>query len=115
MSCIKDVGDTYRHARAEKGLTEVLDYSFRYTNTFALVTPADTITAEEDSTWVLSGEGVLGATTLAGDITTAWISGGGKIGNTLRLTNTVVTAGGRTHVRVLIIKIVNRLDLIPEE
>ena len=63
-----------------------------------------------------AGNGVLGAVGVSGDITTAWItpSGTARIGNVLRLTNTVVTAGGRTHVRLIILKIVNRLALIPE-
>ena len=113
MSCMKKVDDEYRHARAEKGLTEELDYSFDYTKTLALVDPVDTIST---SSWAIIGTGaVLGSETVDGDITTAWISGGDKVGNTLRLTNTVVTAGGRTHVRLLIIKIINRLALIPED
>lgn len=113
MSCKKIVENTYRHARAEKSLDEELDYSFDYAKTFALVNPVDTIAT---SNWVITGPGgVLGTTTISGNIATAWISGGLKIGNTLRLTNTVVTAGGRTHVRLLIIKIVNRFALIPED
>lgn len=110
MSCKKEVADNYTFIRAEKALGEDLDFFIDYTKTFALVTPADTIST---SAWTLTGAGTLGASDYTGAITRAWVSGGTKIGNVLRLINTVVTTGGRTHVRVIPIKIVNRLADIP--
>ena len=110
MSCKKKVDDDYTYIRAEKALTEDLDYFIDYTKTFALVTPADTIST---SAWALTGAGTLGLDDFDGNITRAWVSGGTRIGNVLRLTNTVVTVGGRTHVRLIVIKIVNRLAQIP--
>ena len=109
MSCKKKVDNDYTYIKAEKALTEDIDYFIDYTKTFALVTPADTIST---SAWALEG-GTLGADDFSGNITRAWVSGGTRIGNILRLTNTVVTVGGRTHVRLIVIKIVNRLAQIP--
>ena len=99
----------YKQIRAEKALGEDIDFFISYDKIFALVDPVDTILVAQDSTWTLTGGGTLGSTGITGNVTWAWISGGDKIGNTLRLTNTVVTIGGRTHVRLIIIKIVNRL------
>lgn len=112
MSCIKKIDSEYTYIRAEKGLTEDVDYFIDYTKTFALVDPADSIFT---SAWALTGGGTLGVNDYSGNITRAFVSGGDRIGNVLRLTNTVVTAGGRTHVRLIVIKIVNRLAEIPEE
>jgi len=100
----------YDYIRAEKGLAEVVDYSIDYAKTFALVTPADTISS---SSWAISANGTLGAISTSGSIATAFISGGTKIGELIRLTNTMITAGGRTHVRLILIKVVNRLAEIP--
>jgi len=111
MSCLKKIDDDYTHIKAEKGLDEEVDFSISYTKLFALVDPVDVIST---STWSIIGAGgVLGAMTATGDVATAWVSGGGRIGNVLRLTNTIVTAGGRTHTRLIIIKVVNRLALVP--
>jgi len=115
MSCKKKVDEEFTYIRAEKALGEDLDYFITYAKTFALVSPADSISTPGDSTWALVGSGTLGATGVTGDITHAWVSGGGRIGNILRLTNTVVTAGGRTHVRLIVIKIVNRLAVVPAD
>jgi len=110
MSCKKTVADTYTHLRGEKALTEVLDYSITYAKTFALVSPTDTINT---STWSISSNATIDSDSDDGTIATVWVSGGTKIGNLIRLVNTIVTVGGRTHVRVLILKVVNRLAEIP--
>lgn len=112
----KKISDEYKFIRAEKALGEDLDYFITYAKTFALVDPIDSISDPGDSTWTLVGNGTLGAVGVTGDITWAWVSdNGGKIGDVLRLTNTAVTAGGRTHVRLIVIKIVNRLAVVPVE
>ena len=108
----KKVDDDYTYIRAEKALTEDVDFFIDYTKTFDLVDPVDSIST---SAWALTGAGTLGLDDFNGNITRAWVSGGTRIGNLLRLTNTVITAGGRTHVRLIVIKIVNRLAVIPIE
>jgi len=100
----------YSHIRAEKGLAEDVDYSIDYAKTFDLVSPADTISS---SSWAVSSNGTLGAISTSGTIASAFVSGGTKIGEVIRLTNTMITAGARTHVRVILIKIVNRLAEVP--
>jgi len=114
MSCKKKVDEDYTYIKAEKALTEDIDYFIDYTKTFALVDPVDSI-AEDGSSWALTGDGTQGLDDFNEAITRCWVSGGGRIGNVLRLTNTVLTVGGRTHVRLIVIKIVNRLAQLPVE
>ncbi len=115
MSNVKKVADGYRYMKGEKALTEDLDFFITYAKVFAKVTPTDSIAAPANSTWTIEGNATLGTTGVTDDITWAWVSdSGGKIGDVIRLTNTVVTAGGRTHVRLIVIKIVNQLAMIPE-
>lgn len=97
--------------KAEIMIGEELDYSFDYTKTLALVSPADTIAS---STWVKVGNITLGSESFTTQITTQWVAGAVKIGEVIRITNTAVTAGGRTHVRLLILKVVNRYAQAPD-
>lgn len=112
MSCSRQVDTDYVYLRAEKGPAEILDYFIDYTKTFALVDPADSIAT---TSWALTGGGTLGTDDYSGNITRAFVEPhvDDKIGMVLRLTNTITTAGGRTHVRLIIIKIVNKLAAIP--
>jgi len=86
----------------KKDPNAVLDYTFDWT---AYLTPlADTITT---ATWVLP----TGLTKVSQSNTTmtatAFISGG-TIGETLTLTCRIITAGGRTDDRSIVLKIVER-------
>ncbi len=110
MSCRKKINENYQFIRAEKALGETVDYSIDYAKVLALVSPTDTILT---SNWTITSNAVLGAMSINGTIATVWVSGGTKIGSIVRLTNTIVSAGGRTHVRVIILKIINRLAVIP--
>jgi len=91
---------------------ENLDYIFDYTDTLALVTPADTIAS---SSWVIVGTAVVGTTSFTAQKTWAWLTApSAKIGEVLRLVNTAVTVGGRTHKRFILLKVQERQALIPD-
>jgi hypothetical protein len=107
------MSETYKQVRAEKAPGDVADYVIDYTKDLQQIAPNDTI---QSSTWTSTGNIVIddatGFDTLRAWV---WVSGGGRIGEISRLTNTVVTVGGRTFVRVIIIKMVTALAQIPEE
>ena len=107
---------TYKQIRGEIAVGEDLDYSITYAKTFAKVSPTDSVAAAEDSTWTVSGNVTQGTDTITGGgIATLWITpdGTARVGNIIRMTNTVLTAGGRKHVRLIILKVVNRLAAVP--
>jgi len=98
---------------AEIGIGENQDYFIDYEeDTLDLVTPSDQLNT---SSWTVSGPGTLGVE--SNDTTRAWTwvtpSGAAKIGNVIRLINTVVTTGGRTHIRHILLKVTNRLAEVP--
>jgi len=95
----------------EKGPEESLDYTIDYTELLALVTPADTIITSD---WTAEGEGTIDRADFTTEMTTIWLTGGGRIGDVTRLYNVTTTAGGRTHRRLIKIKMVNRLAEPPE-
>lgn len=77
---------------------EVLDYGLDWSDDMAA--DADDIAS---SVWTISkGDSALiidsTSFSVAGHITTAWLSGG-TVGNTYQLTNTITTSGGRTYER----------------
>ena len=97
----------------EIALSETLDYIFDFTKTLDLVSPSDTVTG---SSWVVTGNGTLSSPGFNTTRTWTWLvpSGAARIGNVIRIKNTVTTAGGRTHVRILILKVTNRQALAPD-
>ena len=99
---------------AEKEGQEVIDYSIDYADDLAEIDPSDSITT---SAWIsVSGSLTIDDGTLfSSSTTTVWVSGGGTNGKTHRLKNTVGTAGGRTFVRTLVVKMVNKLAYREEE
>jgi hypothetical protein len=103
MSCKRSVADTYL-SPAQKALTESCRFFIDYTDDLAEVSPADILQA---STWTINGTVVEEDSGYTDQMAWIRVSGGTKIGNLHRLTNTVVTAGGDTFVRTLTIKIVN--------
>lgn len=86
---------------AVKDPDAVLDYRIDWTNVLDNSDPVDTIAT---STWVLDAGLVLDSNSILGNITTAWVSVG-TLGQLGRLVNTMITTGGRTHVRTIEISV----------
>lgn len=108
----RTVASTYL-APAEKALGESKTFRIDYEDDLAEVDPADTITG---STWAIDDVNLSEiASSFSDKISAIRVSGGGKIGNLYRLTNTVTTASGDTYVRLLTVKIVNIHVRRPEE
>jgi len=103
----------YKQVRAEKAGGDVIDYVIDYTKDLQAVAPDDQI---DSSSWAKVGNIVIVDGT-GFDTLRTWVfcSGGGRVGEISRLTNTILTVGGRTFVRVIIVKIVTALAQIPEE
>ena len=74
-----------------KSPTEVLDYVHDMTNELGV----DTVST---SSWVLDSGITKDSDSTTTTAATAWISGG-TLGVTYKLTNTLVTVSGRTHVK----------------
>lgn len=75
----------------------VLDYRIDWANVLNNSDPVDAIAT---SSWVLDAGLVLDSNSFSGTIATAWVSAG-TLGQLGRLVNTIITAGGRTHVRTI--------------
>ena len=92
---------------AEKAGAEVIDYVIDYTDDLAESDPVDDIST---SSWVVVGNLVItDGTVYTTKKSTVWVSGGGRVGEVSRLTNTVTTVGGRTFIRTLLVKMVTKL------
>lgn len=112
MTDHRKVQDTYL-APAEKALTEDALFGLTYEKDLAQVSPTDTITG---SSWVVEGGGLtVEASSFDDNTTSVRLSGGTKIGELHRVTNTVTTSNGQTLVRVLTVKIMNIHVKRPEE
>lgn len=113
MSCKKrTVASTYL-VPAVKALGENKTFRIDYTDDLAQVDPADTITG---STWAIDDAGMTEtASSFTDKVTSIRVSGGTRIGNLFRLTNTVTTVGGDTLVRLLTVKIANLHVKRPDE
>ena len=79
----------------------VLDYRIDWTNVLDNSDPVDTIATSD---WVVDAGLVIDSDSETQNITTAWVSAG-TLGQLGRLVNTIVTAGGRTHVRTIEISV----------
>jgi hypothetical protein len=86
--------------QAYKDPDEILDYVMDYSREFAKSEPVDQIAT---SVWSVSpdtldidSEEVIGT-----DKARVWVSGGGKLHTSHRLTNRVTTIGGRTYDRTI--------------
>lgn len=87
--------------KAVKDPDAVLDYRIDWTNVLNNSDPVDTIAS---SSWVVDGGMTIDSDSDASGITTAWVSGG-TLETLGRLVNTIITAGGRTHVRTIEVSI----------
>lgn len=79
----------------DKDPADVIDYSLDWTDELALVSPADTIST---STWTVTTGLTLSSPLVTGAVTIIVVAGG-VAGTEYRLTNTIVTTGGRTVQR----------------
>lgn len=82
----------------EKDPNAVKDYTLDWSAWLA----GDTIST---STWTVPAELTLASDTKTGTTTTVWLSGGGAVGNFRKVTNRIVTVGGRTEDRSFELKI----------
>lgn len=87
--------------QAVKDPDAVLDYSIDWSLVLGSVQPADTITS---SSWVVDSGIVQDSDSYTPSTSTVWLSGG-TLGLLAEVVNTVVTVGGRTHVRTIEISI----------
>lgn len=92
---------------AVKDPSDVLDYAIDWED--ILVADSDTISTSAWSTSSPAGLTVASspAPSVNGYVTTVWVSGGTAI-TQYALTNTIVTAGGRTYQRTITIPVKNR-------
>jgi hypothetical protein len=115
MSCERKSNGLGGQNYAVKMDQEIIDYSIDYSDDLEEIEPADTITG---STWTVSpaiGLTITDGTQFTDTTTSVWVSGGGRNGSIYRLKNTATTAGGRSFVRVLVVKMANKLAYIEEE
>lgn len=89
--------------QALKDPDAVLDYRIDWTLVLNNSDPVDTIA---DSTWVVDAGLVIDSDTYQGVLTTAWVSGG-TLKDLGKLVNTIITTGGRTHVRTIEVSIID--------
>lgn len=84
-----------------KDPSSILDYGVDWTDWL----DGDTIST---SSWSVSPSGLTAiSNTRNGGVTTVWLSGG-TVGQTYQVTNTIVTAAGRTDQRTLLVAIQDR-------
>lgn len=90
----------------DKDPGEELDYALDWTARLTTGRVVDTISS---STWSVSPSGgvTVTASSTQGAITTVWLDGG-QVGQTYTITNTIVTAGNRTMVQSIQIRIASR-------
>jgi hypothetical protein len=86
---------------AVKDPDAILDYKMDWEDVMNLVSPADTIST---STWVASGDLTIDSDSNTTLTTTVWVSGG-TVNTLSNLVNTIVTAGGRKHVKTIEVSI----------
>lgn len=84
-----------------KDPSAILDYGFEWEDWL----DGDTIST---SSWTVSPSGLTASpNTKTSNTTTVWLSGG-TVGSTYQLTNTVVTAAGRTDQRTMLVAVQDR-------
>lgn len=84
-----------------KDPSAILDYGFDWEDWL----DGDTIST---SSWVVSPSGLTASpNTKTSNTTTVWLSGG-TAGSTYQLTNTIVTAAGRTDQRTMLVAVQDR-------
>lgn len=86
---------------------EIVPFQIDYTLDFAEVVPVDTIAT---STWATSDAAVatIAAESNTTNVSLVKVSAVGRLGQIVRLTNTVVTTNGYTYKRLLVLKISNK-------
>jgi hypothetical protein len=115
MSCERKSNGLGGQDYAVKMDLEVIDYSIDYCDDLAEIEPADTLVG---STWSVSPAGgltITDGTQFTDTTTSVWVSGGGRNGMIYRLKNTATSAGGRSFVRVLVVRMANKLAYIEAE
>ena len=86
---------------AVKDPDAILDYVMDWEDVMNLVSPADTIVS---STWDADGTLVLDSDSNTSTTATVWVSGG-TLSELVNLVNTIITAGGRQHVKTIEVSI----------
>jgi hypothetical protein len=99
---------------AQKAGSELLDFIIDYTDDLSETYPVDDIIT---SSWTVVGSDlvIVDDTIFTWDTATVWVSGGGRVGDVHRLTNTVTTMAGRTFVRTLLVKMVLKYTKTEDE
>ena len=82
----------------------VLDYTIDWTDYLTATSPIDSIST---STWTEPTGITVNSSDNSALKTTVWLSGG-SVGSKYRLTNRIVTTGGRTDDRTITIVVVNK-------
>ena len=79
----------------------VHDYVIDWSQVMGMHSPSDTIL---NSSWTVDNGGVIDASSNTTTETTVWLSGG-TLNEIVRLSNIIVTNGGRTYVRSIEVSI----------
>jgi len=105
---IKD--PTVEPFEATKDPSEILDYTIDYASIFEATEPTDDIQTSVWATSNCAGETltIIEDDFTAPNLTTVWVSGGGKLGTVHKLVNTVATWGGRTYERTIRVTMQNK-------
>ena len=82
---------------ATKDPDAILDYMMDWEDVKNLVSPADSIST---SSWVTDGDMVIDSDSSTALTTTVWLSGG-TLNSFEKVVNTIITAGGRKHVKTI--------------
>lgn len=90
--------------RFVKDPSAVLDYSIDWSDYLSSVSPEDTIST---STWSVDNGITIDSSDNSDSVTTVWLSGGTRR-RRYRCTNNIVTAGGRTDERSIVIYVQDR-------
>ena len=82
---------------AVKDPDAILDYEMDWEDVMNLVTPADTI---DTSSWVTDGNMTIDSNTFTSNSATVWLSAG-TLNSFEKVVNTIITTGGRKHVKTI--------------
>jgi len=88
----------------KKDPSAVIDFQINWAATMAESSPADSIST---SSWTADHGVVVDSNSKTTSTTKVWVSGG-RVGKYSNLVNTIVTAGGRTLERTIVLDIVDK-------
>lgn len=98
MSCVNTKKHTPLSFFATKDPEEKLDYGIDWTAELESSEPPDSIST---SIWETSGGLAITTPAIDGNVTTVWVTPGGKLGAKTRLTNRIETVAGRVYDRTI--------------